>query len=79
MIIETKLDVGDEVYFIQNSKVYVAEIAEVSTRTHDNTYRNTVTATHYVLVDNPAGTHYSVRGFDDTDLFKTKAELLETL
>ena len=79
MIIETKLDIGDEVFFIQNSKIHTTEIAEIDTKTRVNSYSGLDTHCYYTISVNPAGSQYTVRGFTDTELFKTKQELLETL
>ena len=79
MVVETKLDVGDEVFFIQNSKVYTTQIKTVFTDTKENSYSGIATSVHYEIERNPAGSQYTTRGFDDTELFKTKQELLETL
>ena len=79
MIIETKLDVGDEVFFLQNDKVHTTEIAEVSTRTSTNGYGNVTTKYFYTITKNPAGSQYTINGFNDNELHKTKQELLDTL
>lgn len=79
MTIDTKLDVYDEVYFMHNSKVWCSEVEKVYTRTERNSLGGVSTKEHYDIKYNPAGNQYTTSGFTDTELFKTKAELLETL
>jgi len=79
MIIETKLNIQDEVFFIHNSKVYTTKIAEIATSSEEGTYGNITTKTYYRITNNPAGSQYKTMGFTDSELFETKAELLETL
>ena len=79
MKIETKLDVGDEVFFMQSNKVHIAEISEVRTKSKVGIYNTTVTSTYYDIHKNPEGSQHSTSGFTDNELFKTKEELLATL
>jgi len=79
MTIETKLDIGDEVFFILNRKVHTTEIAEIQTKTELNTYGAVTVKEFYTLTKNPAGSQFTTRGFTKDELHKTKQELLDTL
>lgn len=70
MIIKTKLDIGDEAFYVKNNKVASDRIEEVLINVYNNHYMEGTTI------------WYIVQGktkFKEDQLFGTKQELLESL
>ena len=72
MKIETKFDIGDTAYMLENNKVRTDEVRGITivvdTAAH---YMSRVTTVYTLGLDG--------RRFDDNKLFKTKQELLDSL
>lgn len=74
MKIETKLNVGDDAFFLTGSAVRKStitriDISAVNTKFFDVTY---------TVKENPAGSQYTTR-FNNSDIFPTKEALLASL
>lgn len=74
MEIKTKLDINQKCFFMVHNKVYSSNVVEIQTRTDNskNTFEN------YTVKENPAGPQYT-KTFNDSEVFATKEELLQTL
>ncbi len=73
MKIETKLNVGQEGFFLMHSKVMSSNI--ISIETYSNAHGLSVT---YTVEKNPAGSQYTTR-FNENDIFASKEDLLKSL
>ena len=72
MKIETKFDIGDNVFLLVENKVNTAEVITAHVRISRNTYNVDIVEIHYVVTD-------ISRIISEKDLFATKQELLDSL
>lgn len=75
MKIETKLSINDECYFIMANVVCRAKITGIKISIGNDAYPYVT----YEIDKNPAGSKYTLTGFNDSEVFATKAELLASL
>jgi hypothetical protein len=77
MNIETKFDLGDEVFLLKDNCVFKAIICEIITRNAQNIYDFTVTKFIYYNLTNKQ--NFYMNNYSENELFKTKKELLNSL
>lgn len=74
MIIETKYDIGDEVWLMYENKAITAQVIEMSVEIRENIMRD-VSANCYCKIKSP---HFT-REIHESRIYPTKGELLKSL
>jgi hypothetical protein len=73
MKIETKFNIGDDVFRIYNSKIVIYEIYNINIKVYKNCYHSVGVKIKYELLGRPNVL------VEEEELFATKQELLDSL